>query len=354
MERNQNILEWLKEDFDEIWEENIPWERLNNRSVLVTGASGLIGSCFVYALLDRNIRYGSNIHIIVLARNRERLFNKFGQYDNVNLIAQDVSEEIKWPGTVDYIIHAACDVQPITSTGNPVGTCKTILDGTFSVCDFACKVGAKEINISSVNAFGRAYREEPFSDELFADIPLNDCSYAYHEGKRMSEMICASYAAQYRMKYSILRIGRVYGPTMNITDSMVLSSFLLQAATGHDLTLKSRGTQRYTYVYVADVVSALFYLMFNGEAKYYNCGEDTKLEERNLGEIARLICDVNHVQLQRAEMSGDEKQIYSKTVYCMMTSENLMELGWKKKNDIVRGIKKTSNILRYLYGNKKL
>ena len=100
MERNQNILEWLKEDFDEIWEENIPWERLNNRSVLVTGASGLIGSCFVYALLDRNIRYGSNIHIIVLARNRERLFNKFGQYDNVNLIAQDVSEEIKWPGTV--------------------------------------------------------------------------------------------------------------------------------------------------------------------------------------------------------------------------------------------------------------
>jgi nucleoside-diphosphate-sugar epimerase len=352
MKKSQNMLQLLKDDFDEIWEENIPWEKLDNKCVLVTGASGLIGSCFVYALLDRNLRYDSNIHIIVLARNRERLWDKFGEFDNVNIIAQDVSVEIKLSCNVDYIIHAACDVQPITTSGNPVGICKTILEGTFSVCDFAYQVGAKVVNISSINAFGRAYKEEPFSDEECVNIPLNDGGYAYHEGKRMSEMICASYAAQHHMKYSVLRIGRVYGPTMNTTDSMVLSSFLLEAATGHDLILKSRGTQRYTYVYVADVVSALFYLMFFGEAKYYNCGEAAELEERNLGEIVQLICDVNHVQFHKAEMSSDEKQIYSKTVYCMMTSENLMELRWKKKNNIVRGIKKTSNILRCLYGNK--
>lgn len=346
------MLELLKEDFDEIWEENIRWEQLDNKSILVTGASGLIGSCVVYALLDRNIRYGSNIQIIVLARNKERLCNKFGKYDDVNIITQDVASEIKYPGTVDYIIHAACDVQPITTAGNPVGTCKTIVDGTFSVCDFACKVGAKVINISSINAFGRAHEEKPFSNELLADVPLNDSGYAYHEGKRMSEMICASYAAQYHMKYSVLRIGRVYGPTMNTTDSMVLSSFLLEASMGHDLILKSKGTQKYTYVYVVDVVSALFYLMFSGEQEYYNCGEDTEIEQRNLGEIAQLICDINHVRLHRSEMSSSEKQVYSKTEYCMMASENLMDLGWKRKNDIVRGIKKTSKILRCLYGNE--
>ena len=293
------MLELLKEDFDEIWEENIQWEQLDNKSVLVTGASGLIGSCFVYAMLDRNIRYGNNIHIIVLARNKERLCNKFAKYDNVSIIAQDVAAEIKYIGAIDYIIHAACDVQPITTAGNPVNTCKTILDGTFSVCDFACKVGAKVINISSINAFGRAHEEKPFSNELLADVPLGDSGYAYSEGKRMSEMICASYAAQHHMKYSVLRIGRVYGPTMNITDSMVLSSFLLEASKGHDLTLKSKGAQRYTYVYVADVVSAVFYLMFRGEGQYYNCGEDTEIEQRNLGEIAQLICDINHVQLHK-------------------------------------------------------
>jgi len=344
------MLNLLREDFDGIWEEELLWSELDNKTILVTGASGLIGSFLIYALLDRNIRYKSNIHILALARDKKRLRNKYKQYGWVDIMAQDIANPIKYKNPIDYIVHTACDVQPKTASGNPVGICKTILEGMLSVCDFACEKKAKVINLSSINVFGEAQHQEPFTDDMPVRIPLNDSTFVYHEGKRMSEMICASYSAQQDMDYSVLRPGRVYGPTMNTDDSMVLSEFLLNAATGHDLTLKSSGNQRYTYVYVADVISAIFYLMLLGRRKNYNCGEGTEIERRNLGEIVQLICNENHVCLSRSELNEEEKAIYSSVKYSVMTSERLMRLGWKKKTDIVCGIEKTSRILRKLYG----
>jgi nucleoside-diphosphate-sugar epimerase len=166
----------------------------------------------------------------------------------------------------------------------------------------------------------------------------------------MSEMICASYAKQKGMKYSALRISNVYGPTMNPSDSQVLSSFLFEAAQGNPIILKSDGMQRYTYVYVADVVSAIFYLLFRGDNRSYDCGEAEIIEEKTFGEIVQLIAEANDVPVKRGRLSEKEKNIYSNTVYRILTSENLYELGWKKKYTISDGIKRTSETLRSVYG----
>ena len=343
-----DISRWLEDDFEEIWENALPWEELSDANVMVTGASGLIGSFFVYSLLAYNRKFKSNIHIIALARDRERLKAKFVNYENVTIVAQDVCNPIRWDRPLDYILHMACDVQPKTKALNPVGTAKTIACGMFEICELARKTGAKVIQLSSIDVYGKALDAKPFSEEANVMIDLSDSSYAYHEGKRMAEMICASYATQFGMNYSVLRIGRVYGPTMNTTDSMVLSSFLYLAAGGENLYLKSDGQQQYTYVYVSDVAAALYFLMLEGGRTAYNCGEGEVVEELRFGQVAQLVADINHVVLHKSKMDVSENRIYSGTVYSVMTSEKLMKLGWRKKNDIQRGILKTSKVLRRL------
>lgn len=338
----------LSEDIRDIWTCNLPWEELNYTSIMVTGASGLIGSFLILALLDRNLRYGSNIHIIALARNQERLQKKFGAFPEVEILAQDVCDAIPYDKKLDYILHAACDVQPKTKAVNPVGTCKTTVEGTIQVCELAKRTGAKIILLSSIGIYGKSDGKTPFGEGTTSDIDLADSDFAYNEGKRMAEMVCASYAKQYQSRYSTLRIGRVYGPTMNETDSMVLSSFLYEAAHGRDLYLKSDGTQQYSYVYVADVAAAIFILMLKGDCTYYNCGEGEDIEASNFGQIVEMIAVENQVALHKMDMDVRDRNIYSNTVYCVMTSNALMRLGWKKNTDICQGIKKTSRILKQL------
>lgn len=341
-----NFQELLSEDFQEIWNYKLSWNELNNTSIMVTGASGLIGSFFIYALINRNIQYGSNIRIIALARNIERLQRKFGCYKEVEIIAQDVCNIIHYDKNLDYILHAACDVQPKTASLNPVGICKSNAEGTFQVCELAKNAHAKIILLSSIGVYGKSENRIPFSGEESVNIDLGDSSFAYNESKRMAEMICASYAKQFQLAYSVLRIGRVYGPTMNETDSMVLSSFLFDAVSGKNLYLKSNGKQRYTYVYIADVIAAIFFLMLKGKRTHYNCGEGKDIEHLNLGQIAEIIAQENNVLLCKADMSMSDRQIYSDTVYSVMTSDTLIQLGWEKKTDIYQGIKKTSRILK--------
>ncbi len=348
-----NLNKILIKDIDEIWELQLPWEDLDHTKIMVTGASGLIGSFFIYALIHRNIKYKSNIHIIALARNMDRLRKRFGEFSEVELVAQDVCNPIDFESSkLDYIIHAACDFQPKTNAVDPVGMCKTNVEGTFQVCELAKKTNAKIIILSSIGIYGKSEEKVPFSNETVSDIDLSDSAYAYHEGKRMAEMICASYAKQYKIKYSALRIVRVYGPTMHETDSMVLSSFLLEAAQGKDLCLKSDGTQKYSYVYVADVVSAMFILMFKGECTSYNCGEGDEIEPFNFGQIVEMIAEENQVAVHRIGMNAQDKNFYSKTVYSVLTSDALLQLGWKRNTNMRKGIHKTSRFLRQVMKEK--
>lgn len=346
----------LRADFDEIWEYDLPWEKLQNSAILVTGASGLIGSAMVYSLIDRNRRFGSNIRIYALARNEERMREKFGGYEGMNFIAQDVCDDIDGcPPRVDYIIHAACDVQTRRVAHNPVETARTNTYGTFSVLELARRTGAKVILMSSINIYGKATEENfPFSEHSEVVLDLSDSGYVYSEAKRMAEMICASYATQHGVKYSALRIAKVYGPTLNRGDSMVMSSFIYDAVTGKDLYLKSNGTQKYTYVYVADVVCAIYLLMFKGDDGAYNCGEGTVIEKMNFGEMVKTLADITGVKIHRLRMDDEDKKVYSNAPHSVMTSDSLMRLGWKKKADIKSGLLKSVDILNALIGTGNL
>ena len=125
----------IDEDTKQIIQENEGLNVLYNKSILITGASGMIGSYFVYTLMKLNEDYGANIKIIPLVRNLNKLSKIIIDNENVFPIVQDVTEKIEYDGEIDYIIHAASPASPKimkekpveTNFANTVGTANTLI-----------------------------------------------------------------------------------------------------------------------------------------------------------------------------------------------------------------------------------
>ena len=260
-----NVYQLMESEFDEIWAYDLPWEKLDGKTILIAGATGLIGTCMIYAIVYRNKKYNSNIKVVALARNKELLEEKFSEFINVETLSADICTEIDYAGTVDYIVHAACDVAKRTHEKYPVQAMDVFTEGTSNICKLAIKKNSKVILLSSVAIYGRSKTRVPFDEDSINHIDLSSSLYSYCEGKRISEMICSCYSKQYDMNFSTLRLEKAYGPTMNLWDRSILPYFIMMASSGENITLKSDGKQEYNYVYVTDVVAAIFFLIFKGE-----------------------------------------------------------------------------------------
>ena len=115
----------IEEDIRKIIESHlINWEKFQNKTVLVSGANGMLPSYMVYALLFLNRLKSYNIHVIALVRNKEKgekAFKDFSNKDGLDFIIQDVSDKINYDGHIDFIIHAASQAAPSYYGKDPVG-----------------------------------------------------------------------------------------------------------------------------------------------------------------------------------------------------------------------------------------
>jgi nucleoside-diphosphate-sugar epimerase len=101
----------IREDCIQIINDN-EVEKLRNKSFLITGASGMIGSYISYVLKTLNDLYQMNIHIILVVRNVNKLNEELVNDSNVEIIVQDVVEPFNYNGKIDYIVHAASPAIP--------------------------------------------------------------------------------------------------------------------------------------------------------------------------------------------------------------------------------------------------
>ena len=344
--------ELYKEDVQRVADENLPWDDLKNKSLLLTGATGLIGTMIVDVLMKKNFDDDLNLKIYTTGRNEKSAIERFGEYfsdKNFKFLKMNVNEPIQLSFDVDYIIHAASNTHPILYASDPVGSVMSNILGTYNLLEFAVKSKIKRfVFLSTVEIYGQALKDSDIFDEKYCGyIDCNTMRAGYPEGKRAGEALCNAYINKYNMDIVIPRLSRIYGPTIRLDDSKAMTQFIMNGVNKEDIVLKSKGLPQFSYCYAADAVNGVFYCLFNGKCcEAYNVSDSSEII--SLREIAEYIAELAGKKVVFELPDEVQAKGFSKVVRGIMSNEKLKSLGWKPYDDTYSGIKKTIELLSTL------
>ena len=344
-----------KEDIAALASSNINWDMLKNKRILITGATGLIGTFLIDLLMYRNLKYNDNITIYAIGRNKEKALIRFEEYFTSPLfefIPKDIKTAFELDAPIDYIINGALNAHPIAYATEPVNTILTSILGINSMLYFASLHNVtRTLYISSSEVYGVNRGDvEAFKEDYCGYLDCNTVRSCYPEGKRAAETLCQAYIKEKNIDIVIARSCHVYGPTMGDDDSKVIAQFLRNAVNKENIVLKSKGDQLYSYCYVADICSALLVMLLNGRnGEAYNISDNDG--NLSLLEIANFLSEYTGKEIIFDVPSSVESAGYSKATKRLLDSSKLRELGWKPMYTLKDGIIRTVEILRHAKQN---
>lgn len=339
-----------REDILSCCKQDLPWDALAGRTVLISGATGMIGTFLIDVLMRKNDD-GLGCKVVALGRNEEKARARLPyfergdfQFVEVDINARDLALDV----SADYVIHLASTTHPVAYANEPVGTIESNIMGLSNLlnCFVAQKRAERALFASSVEIYGENRGDVDLFDESYCGyIDCNTLRAGYTEAKRLGEAMCQAYIKQYGADIVIPRLPRTYGPTMLWSDTKAISQFIKNGMSHEDIVLKSEGNQLYSYLYVADTVSALLWCLLKGQrGEAYNAadaGSDVTLRE-----LAKLIADASGVEVVFDLPSADESTGYSKATKALMNPSKLKMLGWNATYGIGSGLGQTLESLR--------
>lgn len=323
-------------------------EKLQDRVFLITGASGMIGSYFIYTLQKLNELYGTNTAAIAVVRNPDKLDRRIVNDKNVRVITADVVDPLSVEGKVDYIVHAASPASPKIMSTKPVETNFANTIGTANTLLLAKEKKAKSyMFVSSREIYG----EPAPGQELFTeDGPLGQVNplvprNGYAEGKKAAENMCSGFADEYGLCTKIVRLAHTYGPGMSIYDGRVQADFLNNVIHGENIVLKSDGSSVRTYTYIADAVTAMFMVLLFSEDMVYNIADEAS--ETTIKQLAETLAGfVDGIRVVFDIPKEAQKGTASFKNGILSTEKIRRELGWQPRYSIKDGFHRTLLHLR--------
>lgn len=308
---------------------------LCNKTILISGATGLIGSLIIKAILVANQEHQANVQIVALARNKDKVNEIFGeqvQSENLQFIYQDICQPILFEQNVDYIVHTANSTNSKYFITNPVETIDSIYSGSKTILEFAkSKKVSGLVYLSSMEVFGAtdANKEVIFEQDLgYLDI-LNVRS-SYSESKRLVECMCKSYAEQYGLNVKVARLAQTFGAGISKNENRVFAQFARSAIRGEDIVLHTKGDSMGNYCYTTDVIKAIILLLQKGEKgqSYTVVNENSSM---TIYQMAELVAK---------EIANDKIKViydipkencfgYAPKTTMRLSSQKLRELGWE-------------------------
>ena len=328
----------------------------NNKTILITGATGLIGSNLVNKLMD----FGC-VNVIVLARNEDKVRNIFDKYiknPNFEYIIQDIIEPIKIiDKRIDYIFHAAGPMERELVLNKPVDVIKPNIYGIINCLEFLKKQGSGRLIVfSSVTIYANLRTKDITVLEEDSNITefLDSNNACYSQSKRISEVIAHSYNKQYDVDIVIGRLSTVYGPSYRIPRT-AFYEFIVQAIKGENITINNSNNPKRDNIYINDAISGLLMIAQYGKSnEVYNISSNG--DGNNflaIDEIAEIIASsvrkIKDINI-KVNFKISQQDNYRKPGI-MLDNNKLKGLKWNINTDFYTGIKETIN---FYLENRKL
>lgn len=339
------------EDLEAVGKLKLPWEKLQGKSLMLSGATGMIGSFLADVILNKNRTDGLDCTVYALGRSEARARERFGAFaddPHFMFIPYDVKEPFTRDdlSTVNYVLHLASNTHPLQYATDPIGTVTTNITGLQHMLEFAAAHGAERFAFASSNEiYGENRGDAELFDEAYCGyIDCNTLRAGYPESKRCGEALCQAYRAQKGLDVVIPRFTRSYGPTMLMSDTKAISQFIRKSIAREDIVLKSAGTQTYSYTYAGDAVSGLLtVLLKGGSGEAYNIADEAS--DIRLKDLAAVLAEIAGTSVVFELPDSVEAAGYSKATKARLDGRKLKELGWKPRYAIRAGLERTIRIL---------
>lgn len=333
------------EDIDLILNNNnINWEKFKNKTILITGAYGMLVSYMTFTLLRLSeLKPEFNTKIIAFIRNKKKAKKRFGYFinnSNLELIEHDLLSAKEISGDIDYIIHGASYANSGYFVNDPVSVITPNVLGTYYLLELAkSKKVESFLFFSSGAVYGKNTISEFVNEKDYGYLDPIQVISCYGESKRMAENMCKCWNYQYGIPVKMIRPAHIYGPTMDIkNDDRVFANFVNNLINDQNIVIKSDGSAKRSFCYISDATLAFFKVLLEGNnGESYNIGNDE--EYKSIKELAEIFSDT--FPEKKIKVIIENKRSNSEEEKMLMISSKVEALGWRCLVPLRNGIERT-------------
>lgn len=337
---------------------------LKERTILITGGAGFIGSNFIPFFLERNplVRI-INLDKLTYAGNLSNLI-EVDKNDHYHFVEGDICDAngvhtLFEKFQIDGVIHFAAESHVDNSIESPDSFIKTNIEGTFVLLE-----AAKKYWLKAPNRYNEDFKHARFhhvsTDEVYGSLGsegffTEETAYApnspYSASKASSDFLVRSYFHTYGLNVVTSNCSNNYGPKQH--DEKLIPTIIRKALEGEAIPIYGDGKNIRDWLYVLDHCKGIELVFKKGKmGETYAIGGNN--EHSNLT-IAQKICKVLDKVLPKTSGSYAEQITFVKDRlghdyrYAIDASKIERDLGWNSDENFDSGIEKTITWYRHKY-----